>query len=100
MYYDQLEYKSESYKYTHKIYSCNIQLKHPMLHIVSFLSLQCNSAEFKLKACADTENFVRGVQLCKRAFFLIYEGGSNCQYALAMIGLPAKRHLNGISLTC
>ena len=52
-------------------------------------------------SCADPESFVRGVQLWQR-FFLVWWGeeGSKYHYKRAMIGPPAKRHLNGVSLAC
>ena len=49
-------------------------------------------------SCADPESFVRGVRLWQ--LFFCYEGREdpNANEKRAIIGPPAKRHLNGISL--
>ena len=47
--------------------------------------------------CADPESFARGVKLCN--FF--FDGRIQIPlHKRAIIGLPVKRHLNGISLAC
>ena len=48
--------------------------------------------------CADPEKVSEGVQLCQ-VFFKADEG-SKYHFKPAMIGPPAKRHLNGVSLAC
>ena len=55
--------------------------------VQAYLSLSCS--------CADPENFVRGGQ-----FFVVVvdEGWDN--YKGAIIGPPAKHHLNGVLLAC
>ena len=63
------------------------------------------------KSHARVQNVLsEGVQLWQRFFFLFSsfllflsrwrEGGSKYHYKRAIIGLPAKRHLNGVSLAC
>ena len=48
-------------------------------------------------ACADPESFVRGGPTLT-TFILVDEGekGSKYHYKRAIIGSPAKRHLNGV----
>ena len=41
-----------------------------------------------------------GVQLWQRFFKLMRGGGSKYHFKRAIIGPPAKRHLNGVSLAC
>ena len=52
--------------------------------------------------CAEPESFVRGCPNLITFFFLSWWGdrGSKCHYKWTIIGQPAKRHLNGMSLAC
>ena len=60
-------------------------------------------------SCADPENFARGGPTLTTFSFLLFVffvffvflsgfGGSKYHYKRAIIGPPAKRHLNGVSL--
>ena len=54
-------------------------------------------------SCADSESFIRGGPTLTTFFlfsFLVNKGGSKYNYKRAIIGPPAKRRLNGVSLTC
>ena len=60
-------------------------------------------------ACADPESFVRGCPFLTMVFFLPFfllfflegrDDPNKYHYKRALIGLPAKRHLNGVSLAC
>ena len=51
------------------------------------------------EASADPESFVRGGPTLARFFFLVEEGRADSgNQKWAIIGPPAKRHLNGVSL--
>ena len=53
---------------------------------------------------ADPESVVKGGPTAMGFLFVFFslwgEGGSKYHYKRAIIGLPAKHHLNGISLAC
>ena len=49
-------------------------------------------------ACADPESFVRGGPILTTLFFL-GEGGFKYHYKQTIVGPPAKRHINSVSLT-
>ena len=57
-------------------------------------------------ACADLERFVRGGHTLTTSLFFMSsfyswgEGGSIYLYKRVIIGTPAKRHINGVSLAC
>ena len=54
------------------------------------------------QTCTGPEGFVRGGQTLTIFIFLDDEGDieSKYHYKWAVIGMPAKRHLNGASLAC
>ena len=53
------------------------------------------------RSCADPESFDRGVHFWQCFFFSCWgERRSKYHYKRAIIGPPAKRHLNGASLAC
>ena len=56
-------------------------------------------------SCADPENFVRGSPTLTAfflSFFLVDKGKEDLNTTIrrAIIGPPAKRYLNGVSLAC
>ena len=71
--------------------------------MLATLEIRCDITLFcYLHACADQESFVRGGSTQKTFCFCFSWGGerqSKYHYNWAIIGPPAKRHLNGISLT-
>ena len=64
-------------------------------------AIMTDQCQYPSRSCADPENFVRGGQTLTTFLFSWWGvGGSKYHYKRAIIGLPAKRHLNGASLAC
>ena len=63
----------------------------------------CKTCPIKVHAgftCTNPESFVRGGLTLTRVFLEGMDDPSKCHYKPAIIGPPAKRHLNGVSLAC
>ena len=78
--------------------SCNWNTKLRFVCVICVHYLSCWT-------CMVPENVVSWESNFDNVFFFLFfswwgEGGSKYHYKRAFIGLPAKRHLNGVSLTC